>query len=271
MRRLFRQPERLARWVLAVTTYWTESGYVERGRRLYPLLFADAVVSAMRRTAVSCALDVGAHCGEFGSSIRRAGYDGSVVSFEPNPDAARTLEAHASRDGRWSVHSYALGAGNADGQLFRPGTTQFASLRQTLPYGVERWGDQVAVHDVVRVPVRRLDDVFESVLPPGIDASRPGSLLLKIDTQGSDLDVLAGARRTLGFVSVLVIELSVIPLYQGAPRFIEALRYVEDAGFVLAAAVPVTHDRVSGVPVELDGCFVRRGAVVDGEAPCETA
>jgi hypothetical protein len=59
MNRLFRQPERLARWAMAVTTYWTDWSYVERGRHLYPLLFADAVTRAMRRAAVSCALDVG--------------------------------------------------------------------------------------------------------------------------------------------------------------------------------------------------------------------
>ena len=267
MNRLFRQPERLARWAMAVTTYWTEWSYVERGRHLYPLLFADAVTRAMRHAGVSCAFDVGAHCGEFALSIRRAGYEGPIVSFEPNPDAAQALKARAARDGRWSVQECALGAANADGRLYRPNTTQFASLRETLPYGAERWGEQVAVRDVVHVPVRCLDDVFESVLPVGVDASRPGFLLLKIDTQGSDLDVLEGAKTALRFASVLVIELSVIPLYEGAPRLIDALRYVEDAGFVLASAVPVTHDRASGVAVELDGCFVRRPAAVPPRVP----
>jgi hypothetical protein len=107
-----------------------------------------------------------------------------------------------------------------------------------------------------------LDDVFDSVLPSGIDPAAPGSLLLKVDTQGSDIDVLEGAERILGFVAVLVIELSLIPLYEGAPGYIDALRYVEDAGFALAAVVPVGHDTASGVLVELDGCFVRRSAAV---------
>jgi FkbM family methyltransferase len=267
MNSLFLQPGRWARWVLGVMTYWTEPSYVERGRRLYPLLFADVVTRAMRRADVGCAFDVGAHRGEFASGIRRAGYEGPIVSFEPNSDAARTLKARAARDGRWSVQEYALGAANADGQLHRPNTTQFASLRETLPYGEERWGDQVTVRDVVKVPVRCLDSVFESVVPAGVDPSTPGSLLLKIDTQGSDLDVLEGATRVLRFVSVLVIELSVIPLYEGAPRLVDALRYVEDAGFVLASVVPVTHDRGSGVPIELDGCFLRRSVVTAARAP----
>jgi FkbM family methyltransferase len=244
-----------------------ESRYVERGRRIYPLLFADAVSSAASRAGVTCALDVGGHYGEFGRTLRRAGYDGPIVSFEPNPDAARVLRARAARDLDWSVHEYALGRTSTDALLHRPASTQFASLRPTLPYGSERWGDQVAIRDVVPVPVRRLDDVFESVVPARFSTSAPGAQLLKIDTQGCDLDVLEGAACVLRLVSVLVIELSMIPLYEGAPRFIDALRYVEDAGFTLAAAVPVSHDTASGVPIEMDGCFVRRRTTLPARIP----
>ena len=262
MNHILRQSERLARWVFAMATYHTQRDYVERGRRLYPLLFSDVVRRAMHQARVSCAFDVGAHYGEFARGLRLAGYDGPIVSFEPNADAARVLRAHADRDGAWRVHEFALGRTTTNGTLHRPNASQFASLRPTLPYGAERWGDQVALRDAVPVQIRRLDDVFNSVLPTGIDPAAPGKLLVKIDTQGSDIDVLRGAERILGFVSVLVIELSLIPLYEGAPRYIDALRYVEDAGFSLAAVVPVGHDAGSGVPIELDGCFVRRPAAV---------
>ena len=264
---LLRQSERLARWALAVATYHLQPRYVERGRRLYPLLFADAVYRAASRARVKLALDVGGHCGEFGMSLRRAGYAGPIVSFEPNPAAARALGSCAARDGAWRVCETALGRVRSEGWLNRPVTTQFASLHPTLPYGHERWGNQVKVQDVVPVSVRRLDEVFESIVPPGSDPTCPGPLLLKVDTQGSDLDVLEGAGRILGEVAVLVIELSLIPMYEGAPNFVEALQYAEKAGFALAAVVPVTHDTASGVPIELDGCFVRRPVSLPARAP----
>jgi FkbM family methyltransferase len=252
--------ERMARWALGVATYHAQPNYVERGRRLYPLLFADAVQSAARRMHVACALDVGAHCGEFARTLRRAGYDGPIVSFEPNPDAARELQAHAQRDGMWWTHNYAIGRESGEAVLHRPAETTFASLRATLPYGAERFGGRMALQDEIPVRVNRLDDVFEGVVPPGIDPAAPGPLLLKIDTQGSDLDVLEGAAGILPFVSVLVMEFSLIRMYEGAPRFTDALEYVEAAGFSLAAVAPVTHDTASGAAIELDGCLVRRTA-----------
>jgi FkbM family methyltransferase len=260
MRRAFQRFERMARWALAVATYHVNPSYVERGRRLYPLLFADSVFAAMRRARVSCALDVGAHRGEFALTLRRAGYNGAVVSFEPNPDAARILRVRARRDGAWWVHDYALGRETADAVLHRPAETPFASLRPTLPYGPRRFGSRVEPRDAIQVRVRRLDDVFDAVAPRSVNPAAPGPLLLKIDTQGSDLDVLEGAARILPFVAVLVMEFSLIPLYEGAPRLPEVLQYVEAAGFSLLAAVPVGHDTTSGTVIELDGCLVRGSA-----------
>jgi hypothetical protein len=48
-------------------------------------------------------------------------------------------------------------------------------------------------------------------------------VFLKTDTQGYDLKVLAGARRTLDRTIGIQIELSVVAIYEGMPSYVEAI------------------------------------------------
>ena len=43
----------------------------------------DHLATLLRRLRIECVVDVGAHHGEFGLSLRRQGYSGRIVSFEP--------------------------------------------------------------------------------------------------------------------------------------------------------------------------------------------
>src|SRR3546814_4488279 len=60
------------------------------------------------------------------------------------------------------------------------------------------------------IVVRTLDEVVEP------DWRRP--LALKIDTQGFELEVLKGAQQTLADIPAILLEMSLTPLYKGAPR-----------------------------------------------------
>jgi FkbM family methyltransferase len=220
-------------------------------------LFLEIVRAAIGRARVGCVLDVGAHRGEFAIGLRRAGYGGPIVSFEPNPSLPKMLHMRASRDAAWRVYSYGLGLADGEAILHRPRETSFASTRESLPYGCERFGADTVPSDAIKIPVRRLDGVFADTVDGWPLVAREAPVLLKIDAQGSDLDIFAGAAGILPRVEVVVMEFSLIPLYAGVPSFADALRQVEDAGFHLAGLVPVAHDNVTGAVVELDGCLVR--------------
>ena len=93
--------------------------------------------------------------------------------------------------------------------------------------------------------MRRLDELLDL----------PGPLLLKSDTQGYDLEVLEGAAGVIDRVEALVVELSVTPIYDGAPHIVEMLSHLRDLGFGVAGLFPIQrrHLRV----VEFDGLFIR--------------
>ncbi len=252
-----RHVEQIMRWVRALAVYGAKPRDIERGARLYPLLFLEIVRAAMGRARVGCVLDVGAHRGEFAIGLRRAGYDGPIVSFEPNPSLPGMLQRRASRDAAWRVCSYGLGLADGEAILHRPLATSFASVRESLPYGRERFGTDTVPSDTISIRVRRLDGVFAEAVDSWPLVAPEAPVLLKIDSQGSDLDIFAGAAGILSRVEVVVMEFSLIPLYAGVPSFADALGEVERAGFHLAGLVPVAHDNVTGAVVELDGCLVR--------------
>ncbi len=82
--------------------------------------------------------------------------------------------------------------------------------------------------------------------------------MIKIDTQGYELEVLAGATGLLPQTMALQLELSLVPLYEGAPAFVDAVHYMESRGFELFSVAPGFKDRRSGRLLQMDGVFLRR-------------
>ncbi len=83
----------------------------------------------------------------------------------------------------------------------------------------------------------------------GVDA-------IKLDTQGSELDILRGSFKTLQSVSLIDIEVVFNALYDGQPLFCDVDRFLRDRGFVLwrltHLAFCSTGTIDSASPVQLD-------------------
>ena len=85
------------------------------------------------------------------------------------------------------------------------------------------------------VSVHRLDEVYADVVQ---DES---SVLLKLDTQGWDLVVLEGATGCLEDVRAIQTEVSVIPLYEKMPTWIDSMSWIDELGFQPTGLFPVTY------------------------------
>ncbi len=66
-----------------------------------------------------------------------------------------------------------------------------------------------------------------------------GRALLKVDTRGHDLAVVAGAGRWLGRVSLIQLEASLKAVYDGAPQLVEVIPHLQERGFEVTGMFPV--------------------------------
>lgn len=83
---------------------------------------------------------------------------------------------------------------------------------------------------------------------------------MKLDIQGSDLEVFAGAADEAAHVVGVLTEASLLPLYEGAPSWPDTIRVIGGAGFAAAGVFPVATDVATARLVEVDLVFVRPAA-----------
>jgi len=197
-------------------------------------------------------VDVGANRGQFALLLRRLGYAGRIVSVEPGLEAFRLLEAVARADEDWRVLRVALGSEPGEAKLQITLSDDLSSLRLPTARAHSYFPDASRVVRTEEVSVSTLALLFEELVR-GVPEPR---VLLKIDTQGYDLEVLKGAESVLPRVAALQIEVAFAALYSGVPSWHEVLSWCEGRGFGLYGLFPVLRDPC-GQLVEADGILVR--------------
>lgn len=204
---------------------------------------------------VEVVLDVGANDGGYGRSLRRHGYTGRIVSFEPSPKSYARLRSAVGDDPAWEQLPLALGSSETEVVLNIAGNNEASS--SILPMLARHQDAAPDSAYVAAVPVRqrRLDDVLaDQVSIP------PGSVMhLKIDVQGYERHVLDGASALLANpdLTSLQLELSFVSLYEGGMLWSEGLEMAHQLGMRPARFMPGFTDPVSGEGLQFDGVFVR--------------
>jgi FkbM family methyltransferase len=152
------------------------------------------------------AFDVGAHHGITSIPLARwLGPEGQVHSFEPNPDNAIVLQANLGVNKLNNCTCVHAAAGATDGSTWLDGE------------GIATAGSSRQKNRAV--PVISLDSYREQHGIGRVD-------LIKIDVEGSEADVLQGARKTLEQFPHLALELHLDDLARygtSAPRVLELI------------------------------------------------
>ncbi|MFF3334638.1 FkbM family methyltransferase [Streptomyces sp. NPDC002888] len=203
---------------------------------------------------VNCVFDVGANAGQYARRLRRHGYTGRIVSFEPTAGTFAKLQKAAADDPDWWVYHYGLGREDTASTIH----TGWNSMNSVLPpsdYGKDRYL-RFAKSETEEIQIRRLDGMMEKALD-GITDPRP---FLKMDTQGYDLEVFAGAGERVGEFVGLQSEVAVLRLYEGSPGMSEAIAAYEAGGFGITGMYPVTREANTGRVIEFDCVMMRADA-----------
>jgi FkbM family methyltransferase len=188
-----------------------------------------------RHFEIDCVFDVGANAGQYARMLRqRVGYRGQIISYEPIPERVATMRAAAADDPAWVVEELALDAseGHATFNVFA--VDEFSSLHALSDLARRQFREHVNLTRRIDVRTNTLANELDKY-QARLGFRRP---YLKLDTQGHDLSVAAGAGERLRDFVGLQSELAIQRLYDGAPSFEEALEFYRSRGFELSALVP---------------------------------
>jgi len=228
---------------------------IDRAGRLNGIdLFQDLKI-LVRETSAPTLFDVGANVGQTVDRLRHTFSNPQIYAFEPSPSTFERLKAaHGSTPG---VHleNIALGEREATASFFV--TSEFSVNDSLLE---PRWdfSDDIPLAapaarpraTQVSVQLRCLDDYCGE---RGIDFID----LLKVDTQGYDLEVLHGARELLGTrrIGALCVELTFVPMYENQCSYLEMLSFLASSGYRIVGFYDQTYRQNRFI--YCNACFVR--------------
>lgn len=162
-------------------------------------------------------LDVGAHLGAFTKDFLEVFPDCLPTMMEPNPYCTAELSELA-----FEYHCVAASREAGDGELFLTKewlqSTGVSLYRENTTF----FRDEVMVRRTVKKV--RIDDIF------------PGRTFdfVKIDTQGSELDVLVGGHFVLSQADFILVEVSMVDYNLGGARAEDVFCKLHTMGFTLA-------------------------------------
>lgn len=205
----------------------------------------------VEKNGISTILDVGANVGQYGKGLRSWGYGGKIISFEPLGAAHSALCEASAGDGQWVVAPRcAVGAAWARTHINVAANSVSSSLANMLEAHVEA-APASAYQGTEAVDVMPLDGLIDDLCKPH------ETFFLKIDTQGYEEEVLAGASRVLGRCGAVQLELSLKPLYSGGLLLDAGLSRMKSMGFLPFAIFNAFFNKETAETYQVDMVFVR--------------
>jgi FkbM family methyltransferase len=202
--------------------------------------------------------DVGANIGQSVTTYRSLFPQARIHAFEPLPKAHRQLLLAADAAGNTLVNEMALHAAPGVKRFFsnRGGSNQTSSflppaadVRHSFPEHA------FEVEQVLDVNVTTLDDYCAEQHVDHID-------VLKMDTQGTELDILRGAKQLLErrAITMAYVEIVFAPVYAENALYHHVAALLEDSGMDLFRIYGMCYG-TAGRHIGGDALFVERSVL----------
>jgi FkbM family methyltransferase len=192
--------------------------------------FERMLTAAHKAGDIKVVYDIGAHKGRWSTYVKALLPRTRPILFEANAIHAADLARSGftyhicalSRPGVQTAPFYSLhdDAGSSGGSFYKEATPQYADVRAST------------------LAIKTLADVVAAEGLPLPD-------LVKIDTQGSELDVIEGGRNVIANAAYLLVEIPLVEYNRGAPATGEYFSCLARLGFYPLLLVEQHHyDRV---------------------------
>ena len=186
-----------------------------------------------------CVIDIGAHIGRWTRLAKTIFSDSPFVMIEAREEMRADLERTAAALRDVSYYIALLGPRDCDGVTFH------VQGSASSVYS-ERSDTQMTA---TSIPMTTLDKILPRTLC--------SPLFMKLDVQGSELDILRGATSTLEITEVIQLEVALLPYNEGAPTSSEVIKFMDDHGFVIYDIAGFVRPNRKDL-VQVDILFVRK-------------
>ncbi len=206
---------------------------------------------AFRENKIDYVVDVGANEGQFIQNLRYYGYKHDALSFEPSLKAHKKLLENSVNDANWKVfRPLALGNKNSQTVINISKNSVSSSLLNINEEHIKNAPDSETI-DKQHTEEIKLDDLFHEL------EIENKNLFLKIDTQGYEFQVLEGAKKTLDKFKGILVEVSLVELYEDQKKWQEIVDFVQNFGFKLWSVDRGFTNKINGKTLQMDLCFFK--------------
>lgn len=214
-------------------------------------MFLKSFLDGLR---IDCVVDVGANEGQYASELRRIGYKGLILSFEPDPAVFERLRERTNADPRWLAFNVALGINSNPASFNIMNVSLFNSFRKPSEKQTSHYQGANKIYKTITVKVERLDEIFSALK----NEHRFNRVFLKMDTQGYDTQVFRGAERIHSEIWGLQSEVPIQKIYEDMEDWADQIDIYRACGYEIAGMYAVN----PGEPTvfELDVYFRRSKA-----------
>lgn len=195
-------------------------------------------------------IDAGAHAGEFARMIKKLLPGASVIAFEPLKEVFKELENSTRGMAGVKIMNYALGDTDGTLEINHNDYSQSSSLLPMAELHKQAFPESAGSRTET-VEVRRLD----SLLNPG---NVEPEILFKIDVQGYEDKVIAGAENLIARTRAILIEVSFQKLYESQPLFDDIYLMLKERGFIYMGNLYQLDSPVDGSALQADALFIRK-------------
>ncbi|HEY4197357.1 MAG TPA: FkbM family methyltransferase [Mucilaginibacter sp.] len=190
----------------------------------------------------TCCLDIGAYIGNWAVDFKQIFPDSRILMIEgqteKEPELVKIKESYNNIDYRIAL----LGATESN-VVFNKYETASSVLTE---------------HNITNAATesRKLTTLDKLLTDTIFD--KPD--FIKIDTQGYELEILKGGKKTLASAEFVLLEVSFLDIYKNCPLVADVLNFMQQHGFVLYDICTLMKRPLDGTLYQSDFLFIKEGS-----------
>lgn len=204
----------------------------------------------LKELDIRTVIDVGANVGQSALKFNEIFPHSIIYCFEPIKKCYEKLEENLKSLHKHKSYNLALGSKKEKSVIhlneFDPSSS---ILRMT---DIHKNAFPFASNTIEEaIEIDTLDNIFQNI-------ELAKNILLKIDVQGYEKEVLLGAQETLKDISLIIIEISFLELYEGSSNFSIIYSILNTIGFEYIGSIGQYNKPIDGRPLQQDAIFYKK-------------